>query len=272
LRKVPNNGTFRKISLSLKAGKTIRIQEWVEHLQAKGQYGFALETLQNELPEHSSIGVKRALSRLSDKGKVLSIYKGYYLIIPPQYSGKGVLPPSLFLDSFMKYLKRPYYVGLLNAAAYYGAAHQQPQEFFVVTTFPVLRPTKKKGLKINYITVKEIPTKLLEPRKTEAGYLQVSNPALTASTVLNELAEVLLPIHFTEEFIRKTQVTALQRLGFLLEFACDRPELANSLFRAMGNNGQKLFRIPLKPKGPTKGYNSENRWNVINNAKIEIDE
>lgn len=264
------------------------LESWTEELLAIGRYGFDLNELRQTFKGHSEIALKFALHRLSEKGKVLSIYKGYYLIIPPQYSSKGVLPPALFLDSFMKYLKRPYYVGLLNAAAYFGAAHQQPQEFFVITTFPVLRPTKKKGLKINYITVKEIPEKLLESRKTEAGYLQISNPALTATdliqfekrigglnraaTVLYELAEVIKPEHFTEEFIKNTQVTALQRLGFLLEFACDQHDLANSLFQTIENKHLKLFRIPLRTKSPAKGFHSENRWKVIKNTKIEIDE
>ena len=44
----------------------------------------------------------------------------------------------------MKELDRPYYLALLNAAAYHGASHQQPQEFFVVTGFPVLRPMQKR--------------------------------------------------------------------------------------------------------------------------------
>jgi hypothetical protein len=67
-------------------------------------------------------------------------------------------------------------------------------------------------MKINYISVKQIPVKLLEQRKTEAGYLTISNAALTATdlvqfekrigglnraaTVLNELADVLQRVDF----------------------------------------------------------------------------
>jgi hypothetical protein len=49
----------------------------------------------------------------------------------------------------MKYLGREYYVGLLNAAALHGSAHQQPQEFTVITNTSNLRNTLKKGIKIN---------------------------------------------------------------------------------------------------------------------------
>jgi predicted transcriptional regulator of viral defense system len=225
---------------------------------------------------------------LTDKGKIFSIYKGYYLILPPQYTGKGILPPALFVDAFMKFLGRPYYVALLNAAAYHGASHQQPQEYFVMTSFPVLRATQKRGLKLNYISIKNIPEKLLEQKKTEAGYLSVSSPGLTATdlvqfekrigglnraaTVLNELAEVLNPDDFSTCLLDHVPVTALQRLGFLLEFACFNTSLADALYNAMEKQSLKVYRIPLKASGPVKGSSSANRWRVIENTKIEIDE
>ncbi|MEF8985500.1 MAG: type IV toxin-antitoxin system AbiEi family antitoxin [Bacteroidales bacterium] len=68
--------------------------------------------------------------------------------MPPEYSSRGVLPPVLFIHQLMQYIGKSYYIGLLSAAALHGAAHQQPQEFFVVTSSKQA-PTKKKGLKIN---------------------------------------------------------------------------------------------------------------------------
>jgi len=264
------------------------LEKWVEQQLSLGKYGFALSVLRNFYDEQTETALKFALKRLADKGKILSIYKGYYLILPPQYSSKGILPPTLFLDTFMRFLERPYYVALLNAAAYHGASHQQPQEYFVVTTFPVLRATHKKSLKINYISVKQIPQKLLEQRKTEAGYLTISNAALTATdlvqfekrigglnraaTVLNELADVLRPTDFNTELLDYAPTTALQRLGYLLEFACYKTELADALFDAMGKHPLNCFRIPLKASSATKGFSSENRWKVIVNTEIEIDE
>jgi hypothetical protein len=79
----------------------ISINQWLDKLLAKGAYGFATEALQQEIPDYSDIAVKRALSRLSAKGKIVSLYKGYYLLLPPQYASKGILPPQLYLDAFM---------------------------------------------------------------------------------------------------------------------------------------------------------------------------
>lgn len=266
----------------------ISVSQWLDRTLARGAYSFATERLQAELPDNSDTAIKRVLSRLSTKGKIISLYKGYYLIIPPQYTSKGILPPQLYLDAFMKHLKRDYYVSLLNAAAYHGASHQQPQEHFVMTGFPVLRPTLKKGMKINYVSIKDFPETLIEKHKTEAGYLNVSNAALTAcdlvqyekrvgginrvATVLSELSEVVRQTDFTPELIHHTHVTALQRLGFLLEFVCLNQELADGLYKAMENEKLSLFRISLKAAKESKGFSSENRWKVIVNTEIEIDE
>ena len=268
--------------------RELSINQWLDNILAKGVYGFAKEALHQDIPNYSDIAIKRALSRLSTKGKIVSLYKGYYLLVPPQYASKGILPPALYLDAFMKHLKRPYYVALLNAAAFHGASHQQPQEYFLMTGFPVLRPTQKKGLKVNYISIKEIPESLIEKRKTEAGYLNVSNAVLTAcdlvqfekrvgglnraATVLNELVEVIKPSDFTIALLKNTPVTALQRLGFLLENACLNTQLANALFEAIKGEEISLFRTPLKTAKESKGFSSDNRWKVVVNTEIEIDE
>jgi predicted transcriptional regulator of viral defense system len=273
----------------VKLAKTnVNLEKWVEQQLSLGRYGFALSVLRNYFDEQTETALKFALKRLTAKGKILSVFKGYYLILPPQYSRKGILPPTLFLDTFMKFLERPYYVALLNAAAYHGASHQQPQEYFVVTTFPVLRATHKKSLKINYISIKQVPEKLLEQRKTEAGYLSISNAALTATdliqfekrigglnravTVLNELADVIQITDFNSELLNYAPTTALQRLGYLLEFTCYKHQLANALYAAMEEQALNRFRIPLKTSGVIKGFPSENRWKVIVNTEIEIDE
>jgi len=266
----------------------ISLGKWVEEQLSQGRYAFALATLRKHFAQQTETAIKHALIRLAHKGKVISVHKGYYLIIPPQYAIKGILPPAVFLDALMRFLGRPYYIGLLNAAAYHGASHQQPQEYFVMTNFPVLRPTLKKGLKINYTSIKQIPESLLEQRKTETGYVNVSSPALTATdlvqfekrigglnraaTVLNELAEALRPADFDKPLFDHAPVTALQRLGYLLEFACNQPDLADALYAAMEKHDLPLFRIPLKASGAVKGFSSENRWKVIVNVEIEIDE
>jgi predicted transcriptional regulator of viral defense system len=266
----------------------ISIQSWVENLQSEGKYAFSITMLQTALPGFSNIAVKSALGRLTKKGLIVSIHKGYYIIIPPQYKSKGILPPALYLDALMNELKRPYYLALLNAAAFQGASHQQPQEFFVVTNFPVLRPTIKKGLKVNYISKKELPDKLLDTKKTEAGYLKISNPLLTATdliqyekrvgginrvaTVLSELAEAIKPEAFDNYLLQNVPITALQRLGYLLDKVFGNQALATALYKTLTENNTSLYRVALKPSAPIKGFSSDEKWKVIINTTIEIED
>ena len=124
-----------------------RLENWVNQCLSRGKFSFSLNEIKDAFPNDSSITMKFRLNRLVRKEKVVSIFKGYYVIVPPQYSSKGILPPAMFIDGLMKFLERKYYVALLSAAALHGSAHQQPQEYFIVTEYPVLRATSKRGIK-----------------------------------------------------------------------------------------------------------------------------
>ena len=270
------------------SGKLPTLEQWINKLLASGKVAFSLPGVKKELPHYSDIAIKESLKRLSKKGNILSIHKGYYLIITPQYASRGVLPSQLFIDGLMKYLERPYYVGLLSAAAMYGAAHQQPQEFYVITTTPALRPTHKKTVKINYITKNSIPEKFLVQKKTEAGYIKVSSPELTAldllwyekragglnrvGTILNELIEEFNAERIDQEFVSLNSATSVQRLGYMLENVVQGKEFADKLFSESKNANIKFYRTPLDGSEETQGYSSKNRWNVIVNTEIDIDE
>ena len=263
------------------------LSNWVDELLSRGRTAFSLHQAKAEFSGQSDISIKRSLSRLSLKGKVISIFKGYYLIIPPQYALFGVLPPSMYIDGLMSFLERPYYVGLLNAAAFYGSAHQRPQEFFVFTSLPALRPTQKKDLKVNFVSKTTFPDKLLESRKTETGYLKISSPELTAcdliqfekrigglnraSTVINEMAEEMNPDHFDKELFSSVPVFTVQRLGYILEHVVDKQALADRLYAMAMQAGLKFYRIPIKKTGSIVGFPFNDRWKLIINSEIEID-
>ena len=114
-----------------------------------GYYTFTLDDVRQAL-NRSDSAVKASLFRIVKKGLAVSLRKEFYVIVPPEYRVRGIIPPVLFIDDLMVYLDRKYYVGLLSAAALHGAAHQQPQDFFIVTSIPALRPISAKGAKINF--------------------------------------------------------------------------------------------------------------------------
>ncbi|MBN2613583.1 MAG: type IV toxin-antitoxin system AbiEi family antitoxin [Bacteroidales bacterium] len=260
---------------------------WVEKQQSWGKYVFSLTQVKNDFQDLSESALKRALDRLSNKGRVLSVYKGFYIIVPPEYTSRGILPPLLFIDSLMKYIDKSYYVGLLSAAALHGAAHQQPQEFFVVTETKQLT-TIKKGLKINYLTKKSITDHFLEKRKTEMGYVNVSNPELTAAdliyynnrigginraaSVLNELAEKMKPERITNGFVKTLTTPTIQRLGYILDAVLGQKALSEKLYAESKKLKKDFFRQPLKTTDEKTGFQTNQRWKIIINMNIEIDE
>ncbi len=265
------------------------MSEWINDCLSKGKLSFSLMEVKSAFKNDTDITIKFGLNRLVQKQKIVSIFKGYYLIIPPQYSAKGILPPALFIDELMKHLKRNYYIALLNAGALHGAGHQQPQEYFVITEYPVLRPTNKRGIKINYISTKLFPPEtLLEKKKTETGYITVSNPILTAVdlinyekrigglnravTVINELLENVKPKEITQELVAYANTTTLQRFGFILEEILGKQNLADKLFSLCQKTDITFYQIPLKASGEKMKEPINEKWKITINTDIDFEE
>ncbi len=105
--------------------------------------------------------------------------KGFYTIVPLEHADAGNIPTDWFIADFMRFLNAPYYVGALTAAAYHGAAHQQPQEFQVVIaqSKPVIRSGK---LRIRFLRHEGMPSVKTEPMKSFTGVFPVSTPEHTA--------------------------------------------------------------------------------------------
>lgn len=261
------------------------LEEYLRILQANGKLFFSMSDLQNEFPGYSLNALQLNLKRLSRKERIRFIMKGFYVIIPPEYSQKKILPPELFLDSLFKYLKRPYYLGLLSAAALHGASHQQAMESYVFINKPPIRPTRVEGIKINYVVKSSFPESGLEKRKTSAGYLNISGPELTAidlveyhqrvgglnraSTILYELSESMKPAKLNEVLQNNISLSAIQRLGYILDVILNRQEVSFVIKKYLSR--KKIFRVPLKPGIKKEGFPVNPDWKIIENYKIETD-
>lgn len=261
------------------------LEEFVNELRSRGKYSFTMVDLRNKY-NLSDEALKKSLQRLSNKKQVARIRQEFYIVIPPEYRSRGMLPTSFFITDLMKFLNKDYYVGLLSAASFYGAAHQQPQEFYVVTTKPTLRPIKNNKLKINFYYKKEWYPADIKERKVETGYLKVSSPELTAldvvsyfnrvgginrvATVLNELAEEINRETLLRTAQRYGQISTIQRLGFLFDEVLDKKELAEPLAEYL--NTVKHFPVLLRPqKEKADTMVTGNLWKVVPNTEIEVD-
>jgi len=156
------------------------LENLINEVQSDGKLYFTLEEVKERFDSYYESALKFSLNRLINKGRIASVYKGFYAIIPPEYSHQKMLPPELFIDDLFKYLDRSYYIGLLSAAFYHGASHQQPQEYFILIDKPAMRSTKVEELKINYVVKSGLEKSGIENKKTSAGYMKISNPEQTA--------------------------------------------------------------------------------------------
>jgi len=272
----------------MQAAKIYQVSHWIDDLQRRGRITFALKEVYEQFPSRNEAALKNALTRLVKKERISSVWQGFYVIIPIEFSAKGIVPPVLYIDDLMKYLNRPYYISLLSAAVFYGAAHQRPQEFSVVTTPGSLRSSIKKGVKINFTNKKEILTDLIVKKKTKTGYVNVSSPELTATdlvqnereigglnrvaTVLNELTDELDFKQLPKLFFDQVPASVIQRLGYLLDVALGYTIIADELLKKMKDFGCITRNTPLKNRKPTFGSITNQKWRIIVNEQIEIGE
>jgi predicted transcriptional regulator of viral defense system len=265
------------------------IEDWINHREQRGKYTFSRQELAARFSHLSEQTIKNELKRIIKKGKIFPVFKGFYSIIPAGYALMGIVPPEFYIDDLMKHLARPYYVSLLNAAAFYGAAHQKPQVFSVITSYPALRNTTKKNTRIIFIsTRKNIPQHWLRPFRGQNGDIQVSKPELTAAdlisfqkitgglnracTVLYELMEVVKFGKLDKAFFDYVPTSTIQRLGYLLENELEQAKQADILYSKAKIYGCVFQKIPLKYSKPAKDCETDTKWKIIINETIEIDE
>lgn len=261
------------------------LEDYIAQVQSEGKLYFTLEDLKRKFDANYETAIKFSLNKIFRKGKIVSAYKGFYIIVPPEYRSRKVIPPELFIDQLFAYLEREYYVGLLSAATMHGASHQQVMEYFVIIDKPAIRTTKVENLKINYVVKKSIPQKGIDKRKTDAGYINISNPELTAidliayqnrvgginrvSTVLYELSESISPAGLNEFLNDDVPISVLQRLGYIFDVVLKQKDLAVEIKNFLSD--KKIFRIPLKPGYKKVGFEVNEDWKVIQNIKIVTD-
>ncbi|MHB0980007.1 MAG: type IV toxin-antitoxin system AbiEi family antitoxin domain-containing protein [Thermoleophilia bacterium] len=253
---------------------------YVEDLQAGGRYTFTGVEIKAGMLR-SDAAVEAALRRLKKRGRIAAPRRGFYVIVPPEYRQAGCPPAGWFIDDLMGFLGRPYYVGLLSAAAIHGAAHQQPMVFQVMTD-AATRDAEAGRVRIEFHMKSALESTPVAKVQTETGYMRVSTPEATAfdlvrfarpagglssvATVLGELAERLDPGELAT-LSRSCRAPEMQRLGYLLDLiGMSRP--ADPLAAAL--RVRRNRPVLLVPGGENEG-SVDRRWRVILNEPVEAD-
>ena len=256
------------------------LSDFVDDLQAGGRYTFTKDEAKDALGV-SDLALKFALERLFKKRRLVMVGQKFYVSVPLEYHTSGILPATWFIEDFMRFIGRPYYVGFLSAAAIHGAAHQQPQEFHVITEQPK-RDIEASDLRIRFFMKSGMERTPVVRVKTETGSIRVSTPAATAIdlvryearigginrtvTVLQELADSIKGRELLKAAKLEKKLAYVQRLGYLLE-KVGRGDVVSSLACWIPSRGPSM--VALKPGLRQKGFHRDRRWNVIENIEVE---
>lgn len=262
----------------------MNIAEYINELLSQEEYSFSWDELVQNLTR-TKYSLTNELSRLVDKKQVINLRQGFYLIIPPRYSKLKTLPISLYIDKLFNYLKKDYYLGLYTAAKFHGASHQQIQKDYVIAAMPSNHNIKKEGVVINFFNITNWPQKNIVKKKSDAGYFNISSPALTLFDLINhhpkigginrmlaiieELAEELKTDDISGLLTWYPYTSTIQRTAYLLEKLQMDSELIDPFYNYLKD--KKYFPILLSPKKGQKAGKVRNIWKVDVNLELESD-
>ena len=264
------------------------LQKWIKDRAIHGFPTFSIEDVRETGMYSSEQIIQNELYRLCSNKTIASVYRGFYVIVPVQYILRGSVPATYYIDQLMAYLNKPYYVCMLSAAELLGAAHQRPQQFSVMTTFPKRRVVSTRNVTIDWFYREGLPEESLITKNTETGTIRISNPLLTAAdlvqyqqhigglsrvaTILEELSEQIdIETQFAPlaHFIKKV---TWQRLGYLLEHVIEEHKLADELYCHLRTLPGSFLYTPLSTSAEKSASERNSRWKVNINALIETDE
>lgn len=259
-----------------------KARKYIDSLTAKGKISFTVKQYCDALKVSYKAAIN-SFEHLRQSKEIASPNKGYYLILTPEFRQQGCLPAELFIDDLMQHWNMNYYVSLLSAALYHGAAHQQPQ------MFQVMLNNKKEDIHCGNILIEFIqnnqmintPTQQL---KTRTGYFKISTPEATAmdmmkymrqsggigriATVLDELSESMSAIALSQLAMQSKEQAWKHRLGYILD-KLGHIKLAKTLYGTLDKKPVNI--IPLVPYTSITGAARDKKWHIAINANIESD-
>ncbi len=259
--------------------RVVPVHDLPDLLVSQGRYSASLEEIR-DLTGLSYAAVTSGLQRLRRQQRVFSPTRGFYVVIPPEYRSWGVVPADWFIDDLMRHLGRRYYVALLSAAAYHGAAHQASQVFQVMTDARVLNRAIGRVRLSFYKSacVVDTPT---EAVVVHTGSIPVSSREATVVDLVREpresggisnVATILAEIGALDGSPLATLAARhgralARRTGWLVERygACD--DLGPLRLAARLDLGEPDL---LAPSGPRRGR-SDPTWRVRMNVSVEPD-
>lgn len=264
------------------------LQKWIKDRAIHGYPTFSIEDVRGAGMYSSEQIMKNELNRLCSNKTIVNVYRGFYVIIPVHYVLRGSVPATYYIDQLMAYLGKPYYVCMLSAAELLGVAHQRPQQFSVMTTYPRRQLVTTRNVTTDWFYRETLPEDALVLKNTETGTIRISNSLLTAADLvqnqqhvggLSRVATILEEL--TEQIDIDSQLPALipfvktvtwQRLGYILENVIEDKETADKLFEQLRASSARMVYKPLSSSAEDNPSVRDNRWKITFNVEIETDD
>jgi predicted transcriptional regulator of viral defense system len=260
---------------------TATAANYILNLAAHGRHHFTTEEAATAL--RTSVPTARAaLRRLKAKGAIADPFRGFHVIVPPEYRRLACLPAEQFVPQLLQYLGEPYYVALLSAAEIHGAAHQRPQAFQVIT-----KRNRRKitcgAVRVEFHARKDMLKTTVVERRTPRGLLRVASPEATAleligyaeqcggldnvASVLTELADTL-DADVLQAECKRSPIAWVQRLGYILDMI-GQGSIADCLAPEVSKRAKEV--APLVRAASRSGAPRAARWKLAVNAIVEPD-
>lgn len=229
--------------------------------------------------------VKDSLERARAAGRIVSITKGAWLVVSPEYLRWGAPPPTHYVDAWMRHLGHAYYVGLLAAAAHHGLAHHAAQVFHVVTPAR-LRDRKIGRSLVAFVHAVDTASRPTDVVVTPTGRLVVASVEVTlldlvvhphrcggldnvATIVANAVQEHRIDAQRIVDAAAVYRDAAIQRLGYLAELAARNLGVDVDL-EPMAHHVEGRRVVPLARRAPAGGA-TDPRWRVQANVDVEVE-
>ncbi len=206
-------------------------QTYIDDLSRSGRLCFTTDEARKTLGV-SKDGIRHALYGLRKENRIALPVRGFNVILREEDRHHGCLPAGGFIPALMEHLGENYYICLLTAAMYHGAAHQTP-EVYQVMVEKARRPIRCGRVRVEFHVRKrlaDVPVRMFETltnslrtSSVEAaavdvvGYQNVSGGLYNVANILTEMGELIDPDKLVAA-ASTAPVCWSQRLGFLMEF------------------------------------------------------
>ncbi len=248
---------------------------YLDEQLAVGRAGFSLPAL---MAATGLSGTAAHFQLLRLGRRVVRISPKFFLIVTPEYLTAGAPPPHQWLDDYFQWLRRPYYVGLLSAAAQHGVSPQALQVTQVMTDAP-RRPIEVGRLRVCFFSKRNLSSTATQQVAGAFAPLWVSTPASTVFDLVRyaprigglgrvvesfkPLLRLIAPGELRAVLATEHETATAQRLGYALE-QLGKADLASVVESWLDG------KLRLTPLAPSRGQAAKGRhiarWKILDNS------